>query len=201
MMDCQPNSCPRVQIKRIHEYKRQYLNMLSVIWRYKQLKKMTAQERKAVVPRVIVVGGKAASAYDMAKRIIRLVTAVGEKVNNDPDTKDLLRVYFLPDYNVSLAEVIIPAAELSQHISTAGTEASGTSNMKFAMNGCLIIGTMDGANIEIAEECGKENMFVFGVDEAKVPALREGRATFKTDPRCASLRHISQAHRRSLDSM
>lgn len=121
-----------MQIKRIHEYKRQYLNMLSVIWRYKQLKKMTPEERKSVVPRVVVVGGKAASAYDMAKRIIRLVTAVGEVVNNDDEVNDLLRVYFLPDYNVSLAETIIPAAELSQHISTAGTEASGTSNMKCA---------------------------------------------------------------------
>jgi len=98
------------QIKRIHEYKRQYLNMLSVIWRYKQLKKMSPEERKEVVPRVVVVGGKAASAYDMAKRIIGLVTAVGAKLNNDPDTNDLLRVYFLPDYNVSLAETIIPGA-------------------------------------------------------------------------------------------
>lgn len=173
-----------VQIKRIHEYKRQYLNMLSVLYRYKQLKAMSPEERANAVPRVIVVGGKAASAYDMAKRIIRLVTAVGEKVNNDPDTKDLLRVYFLPDYNVSLAEKIIPGAELSQHISTAGTEASGTSNMKFQMNGCLIIGTMDGANIEIAEESGKENMFIFGVDEKEVPRLRAERKNFKTDPRC-----------------
>ena len=175
-----------LQIKRIHEYKRQYLNMLSVIHRYNALKAMTPEERKAVVPRVVVVGGKAASAYDMAKRIIRLVTAVGEVVNADAETNDLLRVYFLPDYNVSLAETIIPAAELSQHISTAGTEASGTSNMKFAMNGCLIIGTMDGANIEIAEESGKENMFVFGVDEAEVDGLRETRKTFKTDARCVS---------------
>lgn len=172
-----------MQIKRIHEYKRQYLNMLSVLYRYKQLKAMSPEERANAVPRVVVVGGKAASAYDMAKRIIRLVTAVGEKVNNDPDTKDLLRVYFLPDYNVSLAEKIIPGAELSQHISTAGTEASGTSNMKFQMNGCLIIGTMDGANIEIAEESGKENMFIFGVDEKEVPRLREERKNFKTDPR------------------
>lgn len=158
--------------------------MLSVLYRYKQLKAMTPEERANAVPRVVVVGGKAASAYDMAKRIIRLVTAVGEKVNDDPDTKDLLRVYFLPDYNVSLAEKIIPGAELSQHISTAGTEASGTSNMKFQMNGCLIIGTMDGANIEIAEESGKENMFIFGVDEKEVPRLRDERKNFKTDPRC-----------------
>ncbi|KIY93089.1 starch phosphorylase, partial [Monoraphidium neglectum] len=130
-----------IQVKRIHEYKRQYLNVLSVIWRYKQLKKLSPEERKKVVPRVVAIGGKAAS------------------------------------------EIIIPAAELSQHISTAGTEASGTSNMKFQMNGCLIIGTMDGANIEIAEESGKENMFVFGVDADDVPRLRKERKNFKTDKR------------------
>jgi starch phosphorylase len=172
-----------IQIKRIHEYKRQLMNVLSIIQRYKELKEMTPEERKKVVPRVCMIGGKAASAYDMAKRIIHLVVKVGEKINKDPDTRDLLRLYFLPDYNVSLAEVIIPASELSQHISTAGTEASGTSNMKFQMNGCLIIGTMDGANIEIAEESGKENMFVFGVDADDVPRLRKERKNFKTDKR------------------
>ena len=104
--------CAALQIKRIHEYKRQYLNMLSVIHRYNEIKAMSPEERKSVVPRVVVVGGKAASAYDMAKRIIRLVTAVGEVVNNDKDVSGLLRVYFLPDYNVSLAEKIIPAAEV-----------------------------------------------------------------------------------------
>lgn len=118
-----------VQIKRIHEYKRQLMNVLSVIWRYKQLKKMTPEERKKQTPRVVMIGGKAASAYDMAKRIVHLVCKVGEKINHDPETKDLLRLYMVPDYNVSLAELIIPASELSQHISTAGTEASGTSNM------------------------------------------------------------------------
>uniref|UniRef100_A0A383VH92 Alpha-1,4 glucan phosphorylase n=1 Tax=Tetradesmus obliquus TaxID=3088 RepID=A0A383VH92_TETOB len=172
-----------IQIKRIHEYKRQYMNVLSIIWRYKQLKKMTPEERKKVVPRVCMFGGKAASAYDMAKRIIHLAVKVGDLINKDPDTRDLLRCYFLPDYNVSLAEIIIPASELSQHISTAGTEASGTSNMKFQMNGCLIIGTMDGANIEIAEESGKENMFVFGVDADDVPQLRKERKNLKTDKR------------------
>lgn len=173
-----------IQIKRIHEYKRQHLNIFSIIWRYKQLKKMTPEERlKTAVPRVCLIGGKAASAYELAKRIIKLVGAVGKVINNDPDTKDFLRLYFLPDYNVSLAETIIPAAEVSQHISTAGTEASGTSNMKFQLNGCLILGTMDGANIEIAEESGKENMFVFGVDADDVTKLRKERKTFKTDPR------------------
>jgi len=181
--DIDINSMFDIQIKRIHEYKRQYLNVLSIIWRYKQLKKMTPAERKNAVPRVCMIGGKAASAYDMAKRIIRLVTAVGAKINNDPDTKDYLKLYFLPDYNVSMAEALIPAAELSQHISTGGTEASGTSNMKFQMNGCLIIGTWDGANIEIAEETGVDNVFVFGVRAEEINQLRKDRATYKTDTR------------------
>eukprot|EP00210_Caulerpa_lentillifera_P007275 g6957.t1 len=181
-----------IQIKRIHEYKRQHLNIMSIIWRYLQIKSMSAADRSKVVPRVCVFGGKAASAYDAAKRMIRLVTAVGEKINNDPEVGDLLKVYFIPDYNVTLAETLIPAADLSQHISTAGTEASGTSNMKFQMNGSLIIGTMDGANIEIAEEVARltdrkakvgTNMFVFGVDAEDVPRLREERKDFITDER------------------
>jgi starch phosphorylase len=172
-----------IQIKRIHEYKRQLMNVLSIIWRYKQLKAMKPEERKKVVPRVVMFGGKAASAYDMAKRIIHLAVKVGEVLNHDPETNEYIRLYFLPDYNVSVAETMIPAAELSQHISTAGTEASGTSNMKFQMNGCLIIGTMDGANIEIAEESGRENMFVFGVDADDIGRLRKERKNFKTDPR------------------
>ncbi|KAK9840953.1 hypothetical protein WJX81_002313 [Elliptochloris bilobata] len=174
-----------IQIKRIHEYKRQYLNLLSVAWRYHQIKAATPLERSKFVPRVVLIGGKAASAYYMAKKIIRLTTAIGETVNSDPDVSDLLKVVFLPDYNVDWAEVIIPGSELSQHISTAGTEASGTSNMKFAMNGCLIIGTMDGANIEIAEEVGKENLFVFGMPAEDVQGWRDGkRAEWKDyDPR------------------
>ena len=177
-----PNALFDIQVKRIHEYKRQLLNVFSVIHRYNKIKAATPEERKEMVPRVVVIGGKAAPGYDMAKRIIKLVCAVGEKVNNDPDVGDLLKLVFIPDYNVSSAEVIVPAAELSQHISTAGTEASGTSNMKFAMNGCLIIGTMDGSNVEIAEEIGKRNMFIFGANSADVPILRSERARFKPPP-------------------
>nr|QKY15157.1 starch phosphorylase (SP) [Polytomella parva] len=181
--DVNLNALFDIQIKRIHEYKRQHLNLLSVIWKYKQLKNMTPEERKKTTPRVVIIGGKAASAYDMAKRIITFVSSIGNVINHDPETNEYLRLYFLPDYNVSLAETIIPAAELSQHISTAGTEASGTSNMKFQMNGCLIIGTLDGANIEIAEEAGVENVFVFGVKADEINQLRKDRKNFKTDSR------------------
>ena len=173
-----------IQVKRIHEYKRQFLNAISLIARYQAIKAMTPEERASVVPRVAVFGGKAASAYYMAKKIIKLVGAVGTTVNADAEVGDLLKVIFLPNYNVSEAEVIIPAAELSQHISTAGTEASGTSNMKFALNGCLIIGTMDGANIEIADNTGVENLFTFGVPAEDVPRLRAERADYDAyDPR------------------
>jgi starch phosphorylase len=165
-----------VQVKRIHEYKRQLLNVLGVIDRYQRLKLMTPEERAKMVPRMVILGGKAAPGYDAAKRIIKLVNAVGDVINNDEDTSDMLKIAFMADYNVSLAEVIVPGSELSQHISTAGTEASGTSNMKLAMNGGLIIGTMDGANVEIAEEIGEENMFIFGARKEEVTDVREGRA-------------------------
>jgi starch phosphorylase len=132
--------------KRIHEYKRQQLNIFGVIHRYLQIKAMSPEERKKLVPRVSIFGGKAAPGYWMAKTIIHLVCMVGEVVNNDKDVGDALKVIFIGDYNVSKAEIITPASDISEHISTAGTEASGTSNMKFCLNGGLIIGTCDGAN-------------------------------------------------------
>jgi starch phosphorylase len=136
-----------LQIKRIHEYKRQFMNILYVIHRYLTLKAMTPEERLKTVPRTTMFGGKAAPGYDTAKKIIKLINEVSYVVNNDEITNKYLKVVFIPNYNVSAAEVIIPATELSQHISLAGTEASGTSNMKFVLNGSLIIGTMDGANV------------------------------------------------------
>lgn len=163
-----------IQVKRIHEYKRQLMNILYVIHRYLTILDTPQHERRnKFVPRVVMVGGKAAPGYHNAKAIIKLITAVSFKVNNDPQIGDLLKVIFLPNYNVSSAQIIIPAAELSQHISTAGTEASGTSNMKFVMNGGLIIGTMDGANVEIAEEIGEKNMFIFGERVEGVNKIRK----------------------------
>ena len=139
------------------------MNIIYVIHRYLTILDTPSAERAAkFVPRVVMIGGKAAPGYYNAKVIIELINRVSMKINSDREIGDLLKVVFLPNYCVSSAQIIIPASELSQHISTAGTEASGTSNMKFVMNGCLIIGTMDGANVEIAEECGTENMFVFG---------------------------------------
>ncbi len=133
---------------------------------------MTAEQRSQVVPRVVIIAGKAAPAYMKAKLIIRLIHAVASVVNNDKQVGDLLKVVFLPNYGVSMAETIVPASDISQHISTAGTEASGTSNMKFAMNGGLILGTYDGANIEILEEIGADNMFAFGAKASEVHSIR-----------------------------
>jgi starch phosphorylase len=145
-----PTALFDIQVKRIHEYKRQQLNIFGVIHRYLAIKAMGASERKALAPRVVIFGGKAAPGYWMAKTIIHLVNSVGKVVNNDKDVGDLLKVIFVEDYNVSKAEIICPASDISEHISTAGTEASGTSNMKFVLNGGLIIGTCDGANVSVS---------------------------------------------------
>jgi starch phosphorylase len=167
------NSLFDVMVKRIHEYKRQLMNAFYIIHRYLTLKSLSPDERAKSVPRTCFFGGKAAPGYLQAKRIIKLIGGISNTINNDKETNNYLKCIFMPNYNVSNAQIIIPAAELNQHISTAGTEASGTSNMKFVMNGGLIIGTMDGANVEIAQEVGEENMFIFGARVEEIEKLRE----------------------------
>eukprot|EP00928_Gymnodinium_smaydae_P029283 TRINITY_DN2209_c0_g1_i2.p1 TRINITY_DN2209_c0_g1~~TRINITY_DN2209_c0_g1_i2.p1 ORF type:complete len:890 (-),score=232.59 TRINITY_DN2209_c0_g1_i2:184-2853(-) len=174
-----------MQFKRIHEYKRQLLNAIYLIHRYLRIKNASPAERSKMQKRLSIFGGKAAPAYVNAKIIINLINNIGRVVNNDPDVAPYLKVCFVPNYSVTVAETIIPASDISEHISTAGTEASGTSNMKFVMNGGLIIGTMDGANIEIREEGGEDTMFIFGCLEDDVPKIKERAAAgdYPVDPR------------------
>ncbi|CAL8981884.1 Maltodextrin phosphorylase [Rhodoplanes serenus] len=178
-----PDSLFDVQVKRIHEYKRQHLNVLHLLTLYRRLK---ADPSLDIVPRTVVFGGKAAPGYFIAKLMIKLVTAVGALVNDDPDVRGRLKVVFFPNFNVKVGQIIYPAADLSEQISTAGQEASGTGNMKFALNGAITIGTLDGANIEIRDEVGPENFFLFGLtaDEVRLrkAAGYDPRAVYESNP-------------------
>ena len=164
------NSIFDCQIKRFHEYKRQLLNILHIITIYNRIK---TGKIKGIIPRTFIFSGKASPAYTMAKLIIKLISSVAEKVNNDPEAKQYLNVIFIPDYSVSIAQKIIPAANISEQISTAGMEASGTGNMKFALNGAITIGTLDGANIEIKNEVGSDNLYIFGLTAEEVRKQKE----------------------------
>ena len=172
-VDVDPASLFDVQVKRIHEYKRQLLNVLQVVARYQaMLADPAGPEGRGWVPRTVILAGKAASSYTTAKDVIRLIHDVGQVINNDPRIGGKLKLVFVPNYGVSVAEVIMPGADLSEQISTAGTEASGTGNMKLALNGALTIGTDDGANIEIRQQVGDDNIFIFGLSAAEVAASR-----------------------------